>query len=63
MTYAVTLDFHNTLAQCESWFELEVRGLLPRFLEWHAGETGRDLAAETRCVGRHGLPRHPPVGD
>ena len=50
MTYAVTLDFHNTLAHCESWFELEVRGLLPRFLEWHADETGRELAAETHVM-------------
>lgn len=47
MTYAVTLDFHNTLAHCESWFELEVRGLLARFLEWHAGETGAALEPET----------------
>lgn len=48
MTYAVTLDFHNTLAQCDSWFELEVRGLLSQFLEWHAGETGKVLAPGTQ---------------
>jgi len=48
MTYAVTLDFHNTLARCDSWFELEVRGLLSQFLEWHAGETRLDLALGTR---------------
>ena len=47
MTYAVTLDFHNTLAHCESWFELEVRGLLVRFLEWHASETGTAQTPET----------------
>jgi HAD superfamily hydrolase (TIGR01509 family) len=48
MTYAVTLDFHDTLARCDSWFELEVRGLLPRFLEWHALDVGAPLASETR---------------
>jgi HAD superfamily hydrolase (TIGR01509 family) len=48
MSYAVTLDFHNTLAQCDSWFELEVRGLLPDFLDWHAGQTGQEVAPETR---------------
>jgi HAD superfamily hydrolase (TIGR01509 family) len=48
MSYAVTLDFHNTLARCDSWFALEVRGLLPEFLDWHAGETGRKIAPETR---------------
>ena len=50
MTYAVTLDFHNTLAHCESWFELEVRELLVRFLDWHGGETGTALAQETRLL-------------
>jgi HAD superfamily hydrolase (TIGR01509 family) len=48
MSYAVTLDFHDTLAQCDSWFELEVRGLLPQFLDWHSGETGKTVAPATR---------------
>ena len=30
----VTFDFHNTLASCDDWFEVEVRDLLPRFLAW-----------------------------
>lgn len=48
MTYAVTLDFHNTLASCDSWFELEVRGLVAGFLRWRASERGepQDVAAE-----------------
>jgi FMN phosphatase YigB (HAD superfamily) len=50
MTYAVTLDFHNTLARCESWFELEVRGLLPAYLGWHAEVSGQILAPETRAL-------------
>ena len=50
MTYAVTLDFHNTIAECDSWFELEVRGLLSQFLDWHAGETGQVLALETQAL-------------
>ncbi len=40
MTWAVTLDFHNTIACCDSWFELEVFDLVPAFLDWHAGNGG-----------------------
>lgn len=40
MTNAVTLDFHNTIGRCDSWFELEVRGLLPGFLAWQASQNG-----------------------
>lgn len=29
---AVTFDFHNTLAQCDTWFALEVRELVPEVL-------------------------------
>lgn len=29
---AVTFDFHNTLASCDRWFELEVRELVPETL-------------------------------
>jgi putative hydrolase of the HAD superfamily len=29
---AVTLDFHNTIARCDRWFELEVRELVPEVL-------------------------------
>jgi HAD superfamily hydrolase (TIGR01509 family) len=44
---AVTFDFHNTLAACPEWFELEVRRLPSAFLEWRsAGPIDRDLAAE-----------------
>ena len=31
---AVTLDFHNTLFQCDDWFTLEVETLVPRLLGW-----------------------------
>lgn len=37
---AVTFDFHNTLARCDQWFELEVRQLVPEFLKWHASVNG-----------------------
>lgn len=50
MSYAVTLDFHNTLAMCETWFELEVRGLLPEFLDWHAAESGQKVPDEVRVL-------------
>ena len=33
---AITFDFHNTLAQCDEWFQLEVYDLLPVFLNWYA---------------------------
>lgn len=31
---AITIDFHNTVAQCDEWFELEVRTLPEAFLTW-----------------------------
>jgi HAD superfamily hydrolase (TIGR01509 family) len=34
--HAITFDFHNTLAACPEWFELEVRRLPSAFLRWHA---------------------------
>ncbi len=37
---AVTFDFHNTLARCDPWFELEVRRLVSAFLTWQAAERG-----------------------
>ena len=47
MVGAVTFDFHNTLAQCEAWFELEVRRLVSAFLRWQAAEGGDEPDAET----------------
>jgi FMN phosphatase YigB (HAD superfamily) len=37
----VTLDFHNTLVECEPWFDLEVRTLISSYLIWLASETGQ----------------------
>ncbi|CAN5678847.1 hypothetical protein BH23CHL2_BH23CHL2_02740 [soil metagenome] len=34
MTWAVTLDFHNTIAHCDEWFNLEVYDLVPAYLNW-----------------------------
>lgn len=36
MPGVVTFDFHNTLAQCDAWFDLEVRHLVSALLRWHA---------------------------
>ena len=36
---AVTFDFHNTLAHCDKWFQLEIRNLVPAFLDWLADST------------------------
>ncbi len=33
---AVTFDFHNTLAICDDWFELEIRRLAAAYLSWEA---------------------------
>ena len=37
MSQAITFDFHNTLVACDPWFEIEVRALCSRFLDWRAG--------------------------
>ncbi len=67
-TVAITFDFHNTLARCDRWFELEVRELVPAFLRWNARridgdapsaavlEAGRVAYAAIRVeVGRIGM--------
>jgi HAD superfamily hydrolase (TIGR01509 family) len=41
---AITFDFHNTLASCPEWFELEVRRLPSAFLRWWSVRDGRQLA-------------------
>jgi FMN phosphatase YigB (HAD superfamily) len=38
---AITFDFHNTIAACEIWFQLEIRHLVGAFLDWRASSTGR----------------------
>jgi HAD superfamily hydrolase (TIGR01549 family) len=40
---AITFDFHNTLATCPEWFELEVRHLPSSFLRWWSDRDGRQL--------------------
>ena len=40
MTWAVTLDFHNTIAQCDDWFNLEVYDLIPAFFAWLEATSG-----------------------
>lgn len=37
---AVTFDFHNTLAVCDAWFELEIRQLAAAYLSWQARQNG-----------------------
>ncbi|MFW6075172.1 MAG: HAD family hydrolase [Chloroflexota bacterium] len=32
----ISFDFHDTLAHCDEWFQLEIGGLLPAFLHWKA---------------------------
>jgi putative hydrolase of the HAD superfamily len=33
---AVTFDFHDTLVDCDEWFQLEIRDLVPALLSWAA---------------------------
>lgn len=33
---AVTFDFHDTLVDCDEWFQLEIRDLVPALLGWAA---------------------------
>jgi FMN phosphatase YigB (HAD superfamily) len=41
---AITFDFHNTIASCPEWFELEVRHLPSSFLRWWSERDGRQFA-------------------
>jgi FMN phosphatase YigB (HAD superfamily) len=50
---AVTFDFHNTLAICDEWFELEVRTLVPRFLDWYESRTSNLLDLDHRERAQH----------
>lgn len=42
----VTFDFHNTIARCDRWFALEIRELVPAFLDWHAARQGAPAPAD-----------------
>jgi FMN phosphatase YigB (HAD superfamily) len=43
---AITFDFHNTLATCDTWFHLEVRTLASAFLQWEAAARGATVRPE-----------------
>ena len=43
---AITFDFHNTLAACPEWFDLEVKHLPSAFLQWHADSYDPSLLAD-----------------
>ncbi len=53
---AITFDFHNTLASCPEWFELEVRHLPSSFLRWWSDRDGRQLEPAHTRRGRRPLP-------
>jgi FMN phosphatase YigB (HAD superfamily) len=52
----VTIDFHNTLIECDPWFFLEVKTLAAEYLRWQGNITGtspsEDLLAEATRVYR-----------
>jgi putative hydrolase of the HAD superfamily len=39
----VTIDFHNTLIECDEWFQLEVRTLVSAVLDWAVAHGERAL--------------------
>jgi len=39
----VTIDFHNTLIECDPWFELEIRTLVSSVLDWAVANDGADV--------------------
>lgn len=43
---AITFDFHDTLAHCDPWFDLEVRTLVSAWLTWQATDAARTLDPE-----------------
>ncbi len=52
MTWAVTLDFHNTIAQCDEWFDLEVYDLIPAFFAWSEKTLGVPADASQIAAGK-----------
>jgi HAD superfamily hydrolase (TIGR01509 family) len=44
---AITFDFHNTIAQCDEWFDIEVKGLVSGFLRWQSVDRGVTFDPET----------------
>jgi FMN phosphatase YigB (HAD superfamily) len=43
---AITFDFHNTIASCDSWFQIEIRRLVSDYLRWDARENGSVVSEE-----------------
>lgn len=52
MTWAVTLDFHNTIARCDEWFNLEVYDLMPAFFGWCETNLGVNVEPEQIAAGK-----------
>jgi HAD superfamily hydrolase (TIGR01509 family) len=44
--HAITFDFHNTLAACPEWFDLEVKHLPSSFLRWWSASRGVSLPVD-----------------
>lgn len=49
---AITFDFHNTLATCDRWFQLETRDLVAAWLRWQAGESDASPDPEQLAAAR-----------
>lgn len=42
-SFAVTVDFHNTLIECDEWFQLEIRTLVSSVRDWAAANAGQRM--------------------
>lgn len=56
MSAAITFDFHNTIANSDDWFQLEVFDLVGAYLRWRAAGDGESapphLVAEANALYR-----------
>jgi HAD superfamily hydrolase (TIGR01509 family) len=49
-SHAITFDFHETIAHCDQWFQLEVHRLPSALLTWWATESGQKLDLNLAAV-------------
>ncbi len=43
---AITFDFHDTLAHCDPWFDLEIRTLVSSWLRWQSAQSALPFEPE-----------------
>lgn len=48
---AITFDFHNTVAHCDQWFQLETQTLIAEWLTWYGERHDRSIGPDLRESG------------